>query len=256
MATCTVPAAITTKARRASAMLRNGVLLLGALLMGQAARGQKPFAYNDTTFVVRDFRQGYHAVFYAAPHDSVWYARIASPPGDMRRHGHVQKQMRMLHELGIRPVPVGIDAPPRDYVGAVLFDDRFQLYAPSDWAQHRQQQLHGAWLITNEPDGPLAHAIVGRPPLAEGELLHLRCVSMVSHALDPKADTVEVRAWRIDEAVGVELWEHRDSYGDARYELMVPLDRARALPVLVNHAPGRKVREVEVVQPGPRLLER
>ncbi len=237
----------------------NGALL-ALCVSGIAASvaAQKPFHYNDTTFLLRDFRQGYHAVFIAAPDDSVWHRRIASPPGDMRQHGHVRKQQRMLNELGVRSMAPTAGAEPVviDRVGVVRFEDRFYLYAPSDWMNHRQQQVAGNWLITNETDGPLAHAIVARPASIDGEALHLRCVSMVSHALDPKADTVDVRAWVIDEATGVELWEHRDGYGDARYDLMVPLERATALPVIVNHAPARKAFEFEFAAPGPHLRDK
>lgn len=239
--------------------MQGRVALLACALSGAvAAEAQKPFIHNDTTFLVRDFRAGYHAVFIAPQADSAWRQRVASPPGDMLQHTHVRKQQRMLAELGIRPTATATASGqgPADYVGVVLHEGRFCLYAPGDWANHRQLQLNGAWLITNETDGPLAHAIVERLEPANGELRHLRCISMVSHALDPKADRVDVRAWRIDEATGVELWEHTDSYGEARYELMVPLDRADALPVIVNHAPGRRAQEMRFEAAGPHLVRR
>lgn len=227
-----------------------------ALVTCAAAAAQKPFfQHADTTFLLRDFREGYHAVFVEEPGKREWHGRVAADPGDMANHKHVRAQMRALEELRVRPAAPD-DAARLDRVGVNLLHERWYLYAPSDWINHRQLQVSGPWLITNESSGALAHAIVGRAAPKDGEWLNLRCVSLVSHAMDPRQDTVEVRAWVADAEAGVELWEFRDAYGDARYELLVPLDRAHALPVLVNHSPARKAREVVFQEPGPHLLRR
>ncbi|MFN3876531.1 MAG: hypothetical protein ACK4L7_11545, partial [Flavobacteriales bacterium] len=159
-------------------------LLACAHALAAISAAQRTFTHNDTTFLLRDFREGYRAVFIAAAFDTVWLQRLAAPPGDMQRHPYVRKQQRMLAELGIRPMAVapGPADGLADYIGVVLHEGRFFLYAPSEWVNHRQQQVGLQWLITKEADGPLAHAIVGRVAPVNGELLHLRCVSMLSHA--------------------------------------------------------------------------
>lgn len=219
-----------------------------------ASRAQKPFAHNDTTFLLRDFRYGYHAVFFAD--DSIWHARVASDPGDMAQHRHVRLQAKALDELHVRPRMLSGDRVGRrlDRIGVKRCNGGWYLYAPSDWIHHRQLQVSGAWLVTNEADGPLAHAIVERPEPTDGEDIRLRCVSLVSHAMDPEQDTIDVRAWRIDAERGIELWEFRDAHGDCSYEVMAPLDGADRLPVIVNHKPSGKAREFIFEEPGRGLL--
>ncbi|HRD52474.1 MAG TPA: hypothetical protein PKY96_07490, partial [Flavobacteriales bacterium] len=202
-----------------------------AWLVGAAAlQAQKPFTHNDTTFLLRDFREGYHAVFLS--NDSVWRARVASDPGDMAQHKHVRLQAKALDELRVRPaaLPANPELERKDRIGVKRWNGDWYLYAPSDWINHRQLQVSGAWMVTNETGGPLAHAIVERPEPSDGEDIRLRCVSLVSHAMDPKQDTVEVRAWRIDAERGVELWEFCDAHGDCTYDLLAPLGSAGQLP--------------------------
>lgn len=250
-------AAITTSITLPMARFAVRFLLFGAGLGScVAAMAQKPFfEHADTTFLLRDFREGYHAVFVEGPDRTEWHRRVAADPGDMATHKHVRAQMRALEELRVRPA-VHADGGRLDRVGVNRLRGQWYLYAPNDWANHRQLQVSGPWLITNESGGALAHAIVGRPEPVDGEWLSLRCVSLVSHAMDPRSDTVAVRAWSVDPEAGVELWEFRDAYGDASYQLLVPLDRAQVLPVLVNHASARKAAEVEFEEPGPHLLRR
>ncbi|MFZ1694126.1 MAG: hypothetical protein WAT74_13085 [Flavobacteriales bacterium] len=221
-----------------------------------ALQAQKPFAHNDTTFLLREFREGYHAVFLS--NDSVWHARVASDPGDMAQHKHVRLQAKALDELRIRPATLPTDPKPSrmDRIGVKRCNGDWHLYAPSDWINHRQLQVSGAWMVTNETDGPLAHAIVERPEPTDGEDIRLRCVSLVSHAMDPKQDTIEVRAWRIDAERGIELWEFCDAYGDCTYDLLAPLDSAHQLPVIVNHRPSGKAREFVFEEPSRSLLQR
>ncbi|MBK9175590.1 MAG: hypothetical protein IPM46_04480 [Flavobacteriales bacterium] len=219
---------------------------------------QRSFTHNDSTFLDRTFHKGYHAVFVAAPTDTVWRERLAGEPGDMSAHRHIRLQMRTLDELGVRPIGAPAAAELRiDRVAVKRFQGGYCLYAPNNWGLHRRLQLHPQWLITSELDGPLAHAVVGRvvPGGDDGMVRSFRCVSMVSHAMDPKQDTVDVRVWMADGAIGVELWEFRDSYGDALYELMIPLDKAHGLPVVVNHAPSRKWPEFPFEELGPHLLK-
>lgn len=260
---CMVRAGITTRdfipgMRRSSGLV--GQMIAASLLAGSCvdAIAQRSFTHNDSTFLERTFDKGYHAVFVAAQEDTVWHERLAGDPGDMSAHRHIRLQIRTLDELGVRPNGASAaDAGRIDRVAVKRFQGGYCLYAPNNWGHHRRLQLHPQWLVTSEMDGPLAHAVVEQvaPVGDEGTVRHFRCVSMVSHALDPKQDTVDVRVWTADEAMGVELWEFRDSYGDALYELMIPLDRAHALPVVVNHAPSRKWPEFAFEEPGPHLLK-
>ncbi|MBK6342450.1 MAG: hypothetical protein IPF41_07655 [Flavobacteriales bacterium] len=223
------------------------------LMAGACPSGaQEPFVHNDTTFLLRDFRTGYHAVFIAAGNDTVWRTRVASDPGDMAQHKHVRLQARALEELNVRPAPMPADQRGRrlDRIGVKRLNGGWSLYAPSDWIYHRQMQVSGNWLVTNEMDGPLAHAIVDRPAPTDGEAIRLRCVSLVSHAMDPRQDTIDVRAWRIDPERGIELWEFRDAYGDCTYEAMAPLEGSSGLPVIVNHRRSGKAREFGFEDPG------
>lgn len=226
------------------------------LTVASALQAQKPFTHNDTTFLLRDFREGYHAVFLS--NDSVWRARVASDPGDMAQHKHVRLQTKALDELRVRPaaLPANHRLVRTDRIGVKRFNDDWYLYAPGDWINHRQLQVSGAWMVTNETDGPLAHAIVERPEPSDGEDIRLRCVSLVSHAMDPKQDTIEVRAWLIEPVRGIELWEFCDAYGDCTYDLLAPLGSAGQLLVIVNHRPGGKASEFVFEEPSRSLLQR
>lgn len=232
--------------------MRRG-LIGGILVAGTTtALAQQPFTHNDTTFLLRDFRNGYHAVFIAPERDTSWHRRVAGDPGDMAQHKHVRLQARALDELNVRPAPVPSDhrESRKDLIGVKRINGGWFLYAPSDWIYHRQLQLSGNWLVTNEMDGPLAHAIVDRPEPTDGEHIRLRCVSLVSHAMDPKQDTIEVRAWRIDPDRGIELWEFCDAYGDCTYDAMAALEASDSLPVIVNHRRSGKAREFSFEEPG------
>lgn len=262
---CMVPEAITTRFLVLKMRIRQdrtgcAVAALLSVFLCVELVAQKSFTHNDSTFLERTFYKGYHAVFVAQPGDTVWRDRLAGDPGDMSSHRHIRLQARTLDELGVRPIGAlsAVDGRRIDRVGVKRFQGGYCLYAPNDWGNHRRLQLHPQWLITSEMDGPLAHAVVELRSAggAGGLLRHFRCISIVSHALDPKRDTVDVRVWMADEAMGLELWEFRDSYGDVQYELMMPLDRVKALPVVVNHAPSRKWPEFLFEEPGPHLLGR
>jgi hypothetical protein len=238
-------------------MLRRSAFAAGLLAMG-AAQGQRTFVHADTTFIERSFRVGYHAVFIASPNDSIWYERVAGPTGDATAAPFVRKQQRMLLELGFKPAAALGGRPGRwqDWVGVKRWNGAWYLYAPSDWGYHRQAQVHPQCIVTSEMDGPLLHSIVehgpGDPPL----LLDERCVSMVSNAFDPRAPQVSVRVHPLDEASGVCLWEFVDGGGERTYEAMVPRDRARELPLIVNWSPSRKQPELVFEEVGPALLSR
>lgn len=209
----------------------------------------------DTLFLERGVEGGYHAVFVAAEDDSVWYGRVAGEIGDVSQGRYVRQQMRMLEELGVRPAAPVEQSGPQSRVGVKRWNGDYYLYAPSDWAQHRQLQFQARWLFTKETDGPLAHAVVQRLPAAPGEIMRFRSVSMISHALDPRHDTVDVVVRMVEERRGVELWEFTDSAGDVAYELMAPMEQARAFRVIVHHAPAAKRREFAFAAPGPHLIE-
>jgi len=238
------------------AVLNYGALVAIAALAAGNARAQHGFfTHADTTFLTRDSGDGYHAVFRAQPGDPVWLGRVASDPGDMRQHKHVRAQIKALDELRIVPAP-GAGTETLNRVGVKRLHGGWFLYAPSDWMHHRQMQHIGGWFITNETDGAVAHAVVERLQPAAGEYLRFRCVSLVSHAMDPRADAIEVRVWRVEEASGIELWEFRDAYGDVRHEWMVGLEGAQALPIIVNHSPARKAREFAFEEAGPQDVPR
>lgn len=234
-----------------------GFALLALALYDSRALAQAPVVKPDTVFLDRGFEGGYHAVFIAAADDSIWHQRVAGDIGDVSQNRFVRQQRRMLEELGIRPAPsTGSSHQPLNRVGVKRWNGGYYLYSPSDWSVHRQFQLHAQWLITSETDGPVAHAIVERVPAEPDEAMSFRCVSMISHALDPKRDTVDVVVRQVEGDRGIELWEFTDSYGEVNYELMAPMERARAFPVIVNHSVGMKRKEFNFAEPGPHLLPR
>ena len=235
-------------------------LLLGwACCTAGGSAAQVPFAHNDSIFLLRTFREGYHAVFIAQPQDSVWAHRTAGPVGDVTRHAYVRSQVRMLDELGIRPL-AGAAGSGRwtDWVPVQRLNGAYCLYAPSDWSNHRRAQVHGTWLVTSEMDGPMVHAITGASVPADTAriLAHYRCVSLVSHAMDPGDPVRDLLIHRLEDGAGVCLWEFRDSTGDSTYALMAPMHAARGLPAVVNHSPSRKAPEFQFEEPGPHLLRR
>jgi len=220
------------------------------------ARAQSATAPPDTVFLERGTDGGYHAVFIAAAADSIWHQRVAGEIGDVSQNRFVRQQIRMLDELGVRPEAAAASAQQvLNRVAVKRWNGGYYLYSPSDWSGHRQFQLHPQWLITNETDGPLAHAIVQRMPASDDAALRFRCVSMISHALDPKRDTVDVAVRIVEATRGVELWEFSDSYGEVNYELMAPMERAREFQVIVNHSPSMKRKEFGFAAPGPHLLQ-
>lgn len=232
--------------------------LITALVCTSQASGQAPFLVNDTTFLLREDKDtGYHAVFIAAPSDTMWYERLAAPVGDMTRERWVRLQLEALDELGKRPVPILPQSQPieKDWVAVKRIGGEHFLYAPSDWGYHRRMQVGEKAVVTSGMEGAEAHVIVGGDGWVDGTY-RLRCVSLVSRSMDPGRDTVDVVGHPLPGNDHLTLWTFRDSYGESTYELMTPLRYAPGFRVVVNHSRDRKQAEFGFDEAGPNWLQR
>ncbi|MEO8588008.1 MAG: hypothetical protein ABI432_01450 [Flavobacteriales bacterium] len=241
-------------------LVRTIVVTLVVLGLPCATRAQDPFVKNDTTFLQRDTIGGYHAVFFAATGDSSLYDQVAWPIADLSEDKWVMSQRKALDGLGKKsPGVVSTEYfSRRDWVVVRRWKGAYCLYQPSDFGNHFRIQQFPRLIITDEPEGLAAFVVVGYPTVLTDSLpgLNYPCVSLVSHAMDPKRDTVEVRLHQLDAATGLTLWEFADASGDVRYELMIPRKNALMLPLIVNYSPARKAREWVFDEVGPELLKR
>jgi len=215
---------------------------------------------NDTTFLIRDTVGSYHAVFIAAPTDTIWYDQVAGPIDDLYEHKWVMSQRKALDDMEKKSPGVASTEyfNRRDWVRVVRWKGVTYLYKPSDFINHFRVQQFPRLIITEEVDGPLAHVVVDYPKAITDSLpgWSYPCVSLMSHALDPQHDTLHVRLSVLDRTTQLTLWEFEEASGDTRYELMVPRQNARLLPVVVNYTPERKWIEFKFEPVGPELLKR
>ena len=218
--------------------------LLGAL----PVLAQDPFVLNDTTFLQRDAVGPYHAVFIASAGDTTWYNKVAAPVPDLSEHKWVMSQRKALDDMGKKaPGVASMDYfPRRDWVRVKRWKGAYYLYKPSDFSYHFRLQQFPRLIITDEADGPLAHVVLAfQTAHKDMPGWDYRCVSLVSHAFDPKNDTLVVSLDRLDPTTEVTLWRFADAGGDVRYELMVPREKAHLLPLIVNYSPAQKAREFQ-----------
>ncbi len=220
------------------------LMMLGALPM----LAQDQFVLNDTTFLQRDTVGPYHAVFIAAAGDTARYNKVAGPIADLYEHKWVMSQRKALDDMGKKSPGVRSTEsfPRRDWVRAVRWQGVYYLYHPSDAINHFRIQQFPRLIITDEVDGPLAHVVVDLPVADKSiPVVNYPCVSLVSHAFDPKHDTLDVSLHQLDPTSEVTLWTFTDAGGDVRYELMVPRKSAYLLPLIVNYSPAQKAREFQ-----------
>ncbi|HMC96186.1 MAG TPA: hypothetical protein VKG92_00890, partial [Flavobacteriales bacterium] len=196
----------------------------------------------------------------AAEGDTAWYDGIAGPVPDLSEHKWVLSQRKALDELGKKSPPIASTEyfSQQDWVVVRRWKGKCYLYKPSDFINHFRIQQFPRFIITDETDGPFVHLVVGYPETLSDSLpgVSYPCVSLVSHAMDPKQDIVNVRLHPLDPRTGLTLWEFADTSGDVRYELMVPRKNARMLPLIVNYSPAQKAHELEFDEVGPDLLKR
>lgn len=223
-------------------MQRTGTILLRAFGSGAGCAvacllmAQAPFVRNDTTFFQRDSLGGeYHAVFLLTSAVQVGLRAEDFLALSTEGEAQVSAQLDELRSALAVRCPAERPPLPEKWVPVYRLNGEHYTYAPCDIGYGGGVWLREGHAVQQTAEGPEVALFKVLKADGEGSGALLWFTSY-----EPRGWNVSVR--QVDRATGIALWT--TDLDRPRHQLMIPVEKARLLPRIVNHCPSRKWAEI------------
>lgn len=210
------------------------ILLMAVLAFQQESFGQA--GASDTTFILRDISGDvYHAIYIENDKKSRYYDLITDFTfrQDYSFYNYTIKEIFKDNSPKFNGQKIST-ALPRTWCGLNSYNDKFYLYAASNWTRFRNLILTDTTIIQFSLEGPYASKIEGLKTIDKNtfEFLHR------THGGIQKKLTIHIIDWENQIAV----FDNHAERDDFRYSLKVGSSKARQFPIVVNYcAQSRKL---------------
>lgn len=218
----------------------NLMFVLGAFLIHSGAASQS----NDTTFLLREAGEYYHAIYIEKDNRAKEYDALDAAMekidsaiyietiNELKKHGPLHKNN--LLGLNYRWQPLQ------------FYKGNFYVYCPSDF-------LYNNWV--NISDSILQIYSGGEPDMyAIGNVQKKGNSKYRINVANLTGQMKRINICLIDPQKGIALFEFEDRAGAARFQLMVEKSKIRNFPLIVNYCPEQKQPEFEFETPPYKRL--
>jgi len=213
----------------------------------------KSFVLNDTTFLLRkDYGEcGTHSVYIERNRKSKYYKLLKDfsiNEYKLDTYNHYISMLNSKIKGGLKTFD--LDSLPQQWLPLYLFEDKYYLYAPSDWGCSGKMAINSQSIICYNMDGPTPCAIRWINKVKNCYYINY----VAPYGKENLLDEPTLAIYIVDPKYKIAIWEEKDIEGKFDYKLMIPTKYANYFDIINNYSPQCKALEIELEQPDYKSL--
>ncbi len=200
--------------------------------------GMDLYSQKDTTFILRNTGEYYHAIFIDDANSEFYNTIINHTKNDIDSfvfHENIN-ELRKKYPKGFPKHKFGDFE--RDWVPIYLYKGKYHVYAPSEWGFNNWVSITDSFLIEYSFDDCADPAVIRSFTKKDNSYLSLN----IDKSCTPGS---AINITVIDPKNQIAIFEYPGYKESFRYRLMVSANKVRSFPIIVNYCEVQKQYEME-----------